>query len=476
MEFMGKVVTGKGKFGFIGIGTVRRIDGGPHGLGAQDIFVHSDDLGYEVATDLVVTFSVAPDKSRGGNAFRAIEVWEVNEGLALPVGSPAVPGFNTLALAQDTGYAVAMSYDRLPVHAAMKAVPKETVSRVIENAPLPRMSRIHEVPRSEEERQALLSWMLGMMFPLLRDFKAEYSVIEWSDAELDRVVAETARDYELVGLKSQIAVLNDEVARFKEVRAFFKMMTEEDLVRPDAIIPVKYLPDLFMAVPVWYFFMKDQQDIEKFAGEYKQNDPRVSAKVKFFCELAKNQQWYDTFQLFNRRVRPFSLYQGETVPPAVLKRMMRAAPLLDHVVIATPYHDQAGKEWTDPAWQRAIDPYVLGFKRGMPFFIVLGRYSDAGTFPLFNELVADTIEFLRQNRELLKQFKVTNPYWYQAAPDPRNAGRNGPDELDPRGQGGVLEFGPNALYPHVGEILRHFDAGTLFSWLRGEIGGVPVRA
>lgn len=465
MEFMGKVVTGNGKFGFIGIGTVRRIDGGSHGLGAQDIFVHSDDLGREVAPDLIVTFNVAPDRSRGGNTFRAVEACEVNEGLALPVGSPAVPGFNTLALAQDAGYAVAMSYDRLPVHAAMKAVPKETVARVIDNAPLPRMSRVHEVPRSEEERQALLNWMLGMMFPTLRDFKAEYSVIEWSDAELDRVVEETVRDYESVELTNQIAVLNGEVARFKEVRVFFRMMIEEELVRPDAIIPTKYLPDLFMAVPVWYHYM-DQAETAQHGGEVEKADPRVGDRVKFFCNFFPgNQVWYDTFQLFNRRARPLSLYKGETIPPAVLKRMMRAARQLDYIVIATPYHDQAGKEWSDPAWQRAIDPYILGFKKGMPFFLVLGRYSDAGTFPLFNELVADTIEFLRANRELLLGCEVRTPYWYATHYAPGY-----PNCIQP--VGGLGRY----LHKHVERLLEAFDEGQLFTWLRGEASTVPAKA
>lgn len=463
MEFAGKVVNAdaSGKWGFIGIGTVRRTDGGPHNLGPQDVFLHRDDLGKDVVEGMTVSFDASPDRHRGGNTFRATEACELYEGELLPVGTAAVPGFNMTALAQDTGYAVAMSLERLPVHAAMKSVPLETVDRVIANAPLPRTSRVHQAPQTEEEREQLLAWMLGMMFPALRDFRADFKILDWSDAELDREVEETARNYRTIGLTAQVEILTKEVARFKTVRGVFKMVVEEGLVRPDSIIPTKYLPDLFMAVPVWYFFTNKPETVE-FTQKWGEDDPHVSPRVKHFCNLFKDQRWFDTFQLFNRRVRPLSLYTGEMIPPVVLRRMMRVVGLLDHVVIATPYHDVAGKEWSDPEWQRAIDPYVLGFKEGLPFFFVLARFSDAGTFPLFNELVADTIEFLRANMERLKRCKISSPYWYQASQNPYS------DEYDPRG-GRSPGFGEMTLYPHVNEILAAFERGELFSWLRGEI-------
>lgn len=119
------------------------------------------------------------------------------------------------------------------------------------------------------------------------------------------------------------------------------------------------------------------------------------------------------------------------------------------------HHDKAGKDWEDIEWLRAIDPYILGFKKGIPFFFVLARFSDAGTFPLFNELVADTIEFLRTRKEKLNGFnRVETPYWCRAD------------------KGQVMStfnslFG-DYLKEHVDQLLSVFKEGNLFDWLRGD--------
>jgi len=155
----------------------------------------------------------------------------------------------------------------------------------------------------------------------------------------------------------------------------------------------------------------------------------------------------------NRRVRTLKQYKGEVIPPNVARRMRKAVELFDYVVIATPYHDQAGMDWQDLQWLRAIDPYILGFKKGIPFFFILARFSDTGTFPLFNELIADTIEFLRVRKEKLDGFNlVNNPYWCNV------------EKLDMMG---IPYFG-NYLMQHVGQLLAAFEAGNLFDWLRGE--------
>ncbi|MBI4022075.1 MAG: hypothetical protein HY372_01865, partial [Candidatus Andersenbacteria bacterium] len=146
-------------------------------------------------------------------------------------------------------------------------------------------------------------------------------------------------------------------------------------------------------------------------------------------------------------------YKGEVIPPQVARRMRKAVELFDYVVIATPYHDQAGKDWESIEWLRAIDPYVLGFKKGIPFFFVLARFSDAGTFPLFNELVADTVEFLRARKEKLNGFnQINNPYWCHS--DKQKGCSESP-------------FG-NYLKRHVNQLLAAFEAGNLFDWLRQE--------
>ena len=147
---------------------------------------------------------------------------------------------------------------------------------------------------------------------------------------------------------------------------------------------------------------------------------------------------------------------------AIAKRMAKAVTLFDHVVIATPYHDEAGLDWNNPEWRRAIDPYVLGFKKGLPCFFVIGRFSDTGTFPLFNELLADTIEFLRTNQQKLKAFNdIYQPFWHH---EPT---ANEPADDDAMyGYETEKMFG-DYLMDHIDRLLGEFERGTLFDWLRG---------
>jgi hypothetical protein len=171
--------------------------------------------------------------------------------------------------------------------------------------------------------------------------------------------------------------------------------------------------------------------------------------------------WGDTFQLYNRRLRSLADYGGEgfdVIPPVVARRLRWAVEAFDFVVIATPYHDLAGRDWQDLQWLRSIDPYVLGFKKGIPYFFVLARFSDSGTFPLYHQLVGDTIEFLRNNLQKLNNFnRVNNPYWY-----------TGTNAI-----GTQRELGEH-LKLHVGSLLQAFEQGNLFDWLRTEDTNVPA--
>jgi hypothetical protein len=75
-----------------------------------------------------------------------------------------------------------------------------------------------------------------------------------------------------------------------------------------------------------------------------------------------------------------------------------------------------------------------------------------------NELVADTIEFLRTRKERLQGFnQITRPYWCSV---PRNRDYS---------QGSWVgdNFG-NHLKKHVEQLLVAFETGTLFDWLRGD--------
>ncbi len=146
------------------------------------------------------------------------------------------------------------------------------------------------------------------------------------------------------------------------------------------------------------------------------------------------------------------MYKGDKVPPFVSRRLRKAVEAFDYVVIATPYHKEAGKDWGDLEWLKLIDPYVLGFKKGIPYFFILARFSDSGTFPLYHEMVADTINFLSKNKEELKKFdRVNSPFWY----DSKDISR-------------TLPNAGNVLMEHVDSMIKEFEKGNLFNWLRDE--------
>jgi hypothetical protein len=137
--------------------------------------------------------------------------------------------------------------------------------------------------------------------------------------------------------------------------------------------------------------------------------------------------------------------------------MINASEHFDYVVVATPYHDAAGIEWQNLRWERSIDPYLLGFKKGVPFFFILGRFSGTGTFPLFNELVGDTIEFLKKNKDKLSGFDGIERQWNIV----------GSNLVNTKNTSTGISHG-TALFKRVNYLLKAFEQGILFDWLRGE--------
>jgi hypothetical protein len=454
VRFLGRIVSvpGDDGFAFIGIGSVTREDGSPHGLETKaDIFLHKDDCETTLRAGMEVLFNIIPDRKREG-AFRAVGAVKFVEVELMPPGEPAIPGFAVMALPGQRE--VGPVAERLPVHAGMKDVPAGTVAQVIANEPMPDIPRVNDAPNDEEGKQRIVQQFLSMLFPNMANFGVDFQIIGYTDEQLDREVEETAANYRAMGLDQQVEVMLAETELFKKTRQALTLIITENLVRPDTAIPIRYFPDLLAAVPV-LFFSTDGETRVKVADDWKIPDPHVHEVVKYFCDLFPNKRWYDTFQLFNRRLRTFDQYKGETIPPQIARRMRKAVDLFDFVVVATPYHDQAGRDWEDIEWLRAIDPYVLGFIKGIPYFFVLARFSDAGTFPLFNELVADTVEFLRSQKAKLNGFnQINRPYWYHG-----------------RGESEHREglFG-DYLKWHVEKLLEAFDSGNLFDWLRGEEG------
>lgn len=453
-RYVGQIVTVRlvDGYAFIGIATVSNIDCSHHDINTtQDIFLHKDECRSSLAVGMTVSFDIVPDTKRGDGCYRAQGAVEIVEAELLPSNEPPMQGFIALAPfgANDQHVVVAPT----PAQQAMKKVPTELVNKVVGNKPATTIPRDSSVPPNKDE---LMRLFLMHLFPMMKDFGTDFS-LDSDDSTLSAKLAQAAEDQEAMGMTDQVIIMKAEVEKFKSLRQSLNFMIRENLVRRDAIIPIQYLPDFFMAVPVWYHWLKDKDKVSADAAQ-DNADPRVHSYTHYFCDLFPNQVWMDVFQMFNRRVRTLAQYKGDIIPPHVARRMREATGLFDHVVIMTPYHDVAGRDWNDIKWLRSIDPYVVGFKKGIPYFFILARFSDSGTFPLFNELVADTIQFLTKNKENLAGFnQINNPYWKLLMQSPGMSkdafrGKNLGTHLQ-----GVTD-----------QLLLKFEARELFDWLRGK--------
>jgi hypothetical protein len=234
-----------------------------------------------------------------------------------------------------------------------------------------------------------------------------------------------------------------------------RFLQEQQLLGDVSVIPVTHVVDLLVAAPVW-FVEAPNGTID--GQDWDNHDPQPDSAVRFFCDLVPTQRFANLYQLYNRRTRAFKRYEGDTIPTRLATLIAAAKPNFDYLVIATPYHDVAGREWEDPDWLANIDPFLVGFQEGLPFMFFLGRWSDTGLFPLVTEMVADTMNHLKENKAKLANFG--NAYWYSRG-IPGACAHNCHVGQDPRGELHSLEHFAN-------EVLAAYEAGQLFDYLRGQ--------
>ncbi len=455
-KYIGEVssVPGGDGYGFINIKTVFTEDGAPHNIPTtENIFIHQDECGSTLKVGMQVMFSIADDQKRGAGTFRATGAVEFVESELMSEES-SIPGLDVPAVKRNFETAVGFVRQRIPFHANVKEVPKETVDKVVENAPMDNIQPSGEIT-PEQQKQILAAFLL-MAYPMMTHFMANFDPLNADDAALDEQVRQSKEDMEALGMSEQVPILEQQAKSFKNVRDALRMIFQEGLVRTDTIIPIRNLPDLFMAVPVWYYWVEPtgQEEIDR---QWSNTDPQAHQVTKWFCELFPNYNWVDTFLTFNRRLRTLKMFKGDVIPPHVSRRMRKAVQLFDYVVIMTPYHDVAGKDWQDLKWIRMIDPYVIGFKKGVPYFFVLGRFSDTGLFPLLHEMVGDTIEFLKANKQKLAGFNIANsPFWLAPGSTSQYCHQSDKPRLG------------DYLIQNADRLIQAFEAGNLFGWLRGE--------
>ena len=103
---------------------------------------------------------------------------------------------------------------------------------------------------------------------------------------------------------------------------------------------------------------------------------------------------------------------------------------------------------------------MFGFVKDLPFMFLLGRWSGTGLFPLLCDMIADTIDHLRLNHKKLKNFP-SGAFWYK--------GLDSYQEEDGILLGGSNNHGGNnVLVPFALEVIKAFEEGRLFEFLRGE--------
>ncbi|MEK7217920.1 MAG: hypothetical protein AAB728_00470, partial [Patescibacteria group bacterium] len=252
----------------------------------------------------------------------------------------------------------------------MKQVPAAAVAKAVANAPLkdlPRDDTEIQIGEAPDALQLYMSAYLRRLFPSMETIGIDYTIVAFDARSDEGKVAAQEGLYLSMTMRTQADRLREDFRRFlitREMLAwiwdqkllrpgtklsptilatllhlveqgqsstdkamFLKMtqrvlgfMSEHGLLQPNTVIPMSMLPELYMAVPVWYFvpthagFHHDLKDL------WSEDDPAVTADVRFFCDTVPgSQNWSDLFLLFNRRLRDISLYNGEEIPPPLMR-------------------------------------------------------------------------------------------------------------------------------------------------------------
>lgn len=342
-----------------------------------------------------------------------------------------------------------------PYHALKKAISEDDVAKAAANEPLFHFIRQigHLLNQNQgynpEHINELAEDYVAKTFAMLGPLGVKCSIQDDVDKESEAaMIAETISLYNESGLQGQAESLQKEYRQFLAVRAGFSLMWRNNLLSYCSVMDMRHLPELTFAFPVW--FVNGKTALYDHTSEA---DPDVDDAIKYFCDSVGSKQYSWLYQMFNRRTRPLRQFKGKDImPPNLVRIMNEAKETFDFVVIMTPYHDVASREWSDPNWLRNIDPIMVGFIKGLPQMFVLGRWSGTGLFPLFLDCVADTANFIRLNKHLLQNFKG-NTYWYKGDSDGGNC-------LSSTGEHKLTEFANN--------LLAAYDSGHLFEFLRGE--------
>lgn len=431
-KYQGTVVSSHKGFSYIG--GVRR---GSETINTNgDVFVPQELLPGEI----VEFDSLATDEKRskpGENKFRTE--------LAIVISSEHVPNVIGSSAADIVLYT---SRQRGAYHYNAKEVDPEKVQKAAENEPFIEMMGLAReyMKREKQERDIvqIAENFLKNTFTSLSTMDVSYSIKGDVETDKEKKSIETiAEEYKKAGLYAQKTSILDEYRYFSGIRDVFIMMEKEGLLHMDAVIPIYHLPDLLVTAPVWYVDCKGQSPGFDYSDKI----------IIQFCNEVGTAEFATLFQIYNRNQRITGRFDSrrDIVPVPIMKILEKARQIFDFTVIATPYHDLASDEWKT-TWTRNIDPFLFGFVKGLPYMFLLGRWSGTGLFPLMCEMVADTIEHLRQNHKALENIAPGNNntvYFYAS-------------------ERGYVGIKGEQLSEFAQNVVKAFDEGRLFAFLRGE--------
>ena len=346
--------------------------------------------------------------------------------------------------------------ERSIYHANAKDIDPEKAEKAAENLPFARMIGIHMAMAKGGEPQRpiqdLASEYLRGTYANLESIDVSYSVTDEIDTDAEAEKVEEAKEtYARTGLDALVPVIASEYEAFGGLREAFRLMHSIGLLKIENVIPMGNVADHLVIAPVW--FVHSKHNLE---NQTQENDPLPDHAIKFFSDCVGTKEFAWLYQIYNRRTRPMKQYNGrDGMPLPIVKILEVAKKTFDYVVIATPYHDMASKEWQDPDFLRNIDPFLLGFMKGLPHYFLLARWSGTGLFPLVCDMIADTMDHLSMHKLLLEKF-VSNTYWYKG---------DGGDCLQSNGSS---RQDNRVLVPFAEEVLKAYEERRLFEFLRGE--------
>ena len=149
------------------------------------------------------------------------------------------------------------------------------------------------------------------------------------------------------------------------------------------VLDEKYVPDIFLAMPVWYYFFRFNNRQLNFFNAF----PSLGQNFKTFLKLynPNGSRVQDIFP----KIDPI---------PSDWNHIAEYCRLNEYFFnfIATPYH-HAVKDRVTPMQHSIprIDPIHLGMIEGVPYITIFKRWSRNGMFPEIPHMIANTIEHLK---------------------------------------------------------------------------------